>query len=415
MNDPVIERVAREDPATREQIRSRDELAATRARVLAAIDRDHVIDSRSACHRNGIRAGAAAVALIAIVVVVAFVALGHRTHPPRSAPTAHSGHGASASQAKPVGLYAAGAVTVGSSPQALLAHGRFLWVATPSKLVRLNLHNGQTIARTPLPTVGVNAGLAFGAGSVWLAPTGTQLLLRIDSTDNHLVSKIPLGDTDSIGGGVAFADGRVWVSRDSSRPRGDVVAVDPSTSQHVGAPITVGSGPDAIVSGFGSLWVENTSVIVGNHVPPQTYPAMSRIDPRTHHVITEPFAGTPATGFGSLWVQTNAGDDGAAILRVNPATGRRLARIAIPRVVGVAFGGGRVWAISNPKSRSSRTFHPIKGTAALRQINPQTNRMIGKPIHLNMLQPVAIAVSRGQLWIADYHGDKVIHFQLIKP
>ena len=120
--------------------------------------------------------------------------------------------------AKPVGLYDAGVVSVDGSPQALLANGDSLWVATPSSVVRLNLRNGSTIARTPIPTNGVNAGLASGAGSIWLAPTGTSRLLRIDPSSNRLVADIPLGVTDnqrvgSLGGGVAFAADRIWVNK----------------------------------------------------------------------------------------------------------------------------------------------------------------------------------------------------------
>ncbi|HZU61973.1 MAG TPA: hypothetical protein VE983_13475, partial [Solirubrobacteraceae bacterium] len=104
----------------------------------------------------------------------------------------------------------------------------------------------------------------------------------------------------------------------------------------------------------------------------------------------------------------------AAILRVDPATGQTLARIDVPRIVGTSSGGGRVWAISYPRSRSASTFQPIKGTAALWQIDPQTNRVIGRPILLPLTQPVSIAVSGGQLWIADYQSGKVMHFQLIE-
>ncbi|HEY2201892.1 MAG TPA: hypothetical protein VGH56_08385 [Solirubrobacteraceae bacterium] len=330
----------------------------------------------------------------------------------------NTGQRATPRPAKPVGLYAAGVVGVGGAPQALLAHGASLWIATPSSVVRLNLRSGSTIARTPFPTNGVNAGLAFGAGSIWLAPTGTSQLLRIDAASNRLIANIRLGSNHNgrvnlLGGGVAFAAGRVWVSRDSNRPRGDVVAVNPLTDHPAGAPIMVGSGPDTIVSGFGSLWVDNTSVVAGSNAPAATYPAISRIDQQTRRVTTEPFAGVPAVGFGSAWVQTDAGDDDGAMIRVDPTTGQTLARIAVPRVVGVAFGGGRLWAIAYPKSRSTSTFEPIRGTAALWQIDPKTNRVITKPVHLQMLEPISIVVSRGQLWIADYQSGKLIHFRLI--
>ena len=320
---------------------------------------------------------------------------------------------------KPVGLYAAGVVDVGSSPQALLSNGGSLWIATPSSVVRLNLHNGSTIARIPISTNGVNAGLAFGAGSIWLAPTGASELLRIDPSSNRVVASIHLCVTDngrvsSLGGGAAFAAGRVWVSCVTNGPRGDVISVNPTTNQAAGIPITVGSGPDTVLSAFGSLWVDNTSVVIGNNAPSQVYPAVSRIDPRTRHVTTEPLSGTPATAFGSLWVQTTAASDDAAIVRVDPATGQTLARIDVPRVIGISSGGGRVWAISYPRSRAAGTFQPIKSTAALWQIDPRNNRVISKPIHLPLTQPVSIVVSDRQLWIADYQSGKVIHFQLIK-
>ena len=327
---------------------------------------------------------------------------------------------AAIASAKPVGLRAVGVVDVGGGPQALLTTADSLWIATPSSVVRLNLRKGSKIARTPIPTNGVDAGLAFGAGSIWLAPTGSSQLLRIDPSNNRVIANIHLGGNHngrlaSLGGGVAFLDGRIWVSRDSNGPRGDVVPVNPTTNQAAAAPITVGSGPDTLVSAFRSIWVDNTSVVIGKNAPSQTYPALSRIDPRTRRAIAEPFSGTPAAGFGSLWVlQTSAGSDDAAIIRVNPATGKTVALIDVPRVVGVSSGDGRVWAISYPRSRSASTFQPIKGTAALWQINPLTNRVIGKPIHLPLIQPVSIAVSEGQLWIADYQSGKVIHFQLTK-
>jgi hypothetical protein len=167
-----------------------------------------------------------------------------------------------------------------------------------------------------------------------------------------------------------------------------------------------------VVSAFGSLWVDNTSVVIGKNAPPQTYPAASRIDPRTRGVTTEWFSGPPATAFGSLWVETDAESDDAAIIRVNPANGKTLAEIDVPRVVGISSGGGRLWAISYPRSRSARLFEPIRDTAALWQINPRTNHIVGRPVRLPLTEPDSIAVSDRQLWIADYHSGKVIHFQL---
>lgn len=353
-----------------------------------------------------------ALVLAALVCLAVGTAVA-RTDGGRSSPAAIA-------SAKPIGLYAAGMVDVGDSPEALLANAGSLWVAMPNSVVRMNLHDGSTIARIPIPTNGVDAGLAAGAGSIWLAPTGGSELLRIDPSSSRIVARIHLGVASAgrispLGGGVAFAAGRIWVSRDSDGPRGDVVSVDPTTDRAVATPIKVGSGPGAVAAGNGSIWVDNTSVVAGNTTPSRVYPAVSRIDPQTRRASTEPFSGTPVAAFGSLWVQANAASDRAAILRVDPATGRTLARIDVPRVVGVSAGGGRVWAISYPRSRSARSFQPVKDTAVLWQIDPRTSRVVGTPIDLPLTQPDSIVVSRGELWIADYQGGKVIHFQLIEP
>lgn len=319
---------------------------------------------------------------------------------------------------EPVALHAEGVVGVGAGPQTLLSSAGSLWVATPRSVVRLNLHNGSRIARLPIPTNGVDAGLAFGAGSIWLAPTGTSELLRIDPSNNRIVSRIPLGRTGyghlrSLGGGVAFAADRIWVSRDSNQPRGDVITVNPRTNRATGTPLTVGSGPGPLASAFGSIWVDNTSITIGTSAPAQTYPAMTRINSRSRQVSTEPFSGAPSSAFGSLWVQTDPGSDDATILRVDPANGNFLAQINVPRAVAITASGGRVWAISYPRSRSASIFEPIKDTAALWQINPHTNRIIGKPIRLPLTQPDSIVVSKRQLWIADYDTGKLTHFALI--
>lgn len=419
MNDPVIERVAREDPARFEPLTMasyEEQAEAMRARLLSAIDQgppDRAPRRRFAA--VGLLPGVA----VSVVVVVAVLLVAFAHHAGVSKPSGSGTRGRpSGVRAEPVRLYAAGVVDVGGSPQALLAHGDSLWVATPSSVVRLNLRDGSTLGRISIPTNGVNAGLAFGAGSMWLAATGNTQLLRIDPQTDKLIAKIPVGGRQGrreflLGGGVAFAAGSVWATRTSNGPRGDVVAVNPSADRIAGTPVPVGSGPEAIVSGFGSLWIENTSVVLGSTPPDQTFPSMSRISLPGRAASSEPFSGTPAVGFGSVWIQTgNALSENAALVRYDPATERVLARIQVPRVVAAAFGDGRVWAISYPRSGSANTFTPVKGTAVLWQIDPRTNRIIGAPIHLQLTQPDAIAVSAGQLWIADYQSGTTLHFQL---
>ena len=114
-----------------------------------------------------------------MAVVVAFATVGH--HSGTSKPTRPAGGDRSLGiPAQPVELYDAGMVDVGGPPQALLVDGDSLWVATPRSIVGLNLRDGSTTERVSIPTNGVNARLAAGAGSIWLAATGQSQLLRID-------------------------------------------------------------------------------------------------------------------------------------------------------------------------------------------------------------------------------------------
>jgi outer membrane protein assembly factor BamB len=121
--------------------------------------------------------------------------------------------------------------------------------------------------------------------------------------------------------------------------------------------------------------------------------------------MTEPFAGAPSAGFGSVWVR-----DDNTVTRFNPATGRAIARLQVPGVVAVAFGDGRVWAVS----QSANTSHSNGSTATLIQIDPRSNRVVGTPSDLQTSLPVAIAVSGHDLWIADYRG-ALLHFKLTHP
>jgi DNA-binding beta-propeller fold protein YncE len=275
--------------------------------------------------------------------------------------------------------------------------------------------NGAVEAKIQLPIEGLADGVAFGAGSAWVASGGGNTgsapsLVRIDPANGRILAAIDATESGGrrlrvLNGGISFAAGRVWLSRSTTASRGDVVSVDPATNRLDGRPVTVGSGPTTLLAAFGFLWVDNTGLTIGIKPAPSLPASVSRIDPRTRQSTTEPFAGAPSAGFGSVWVR-----DDNTVTRFNPATGRAIARIQVPGVVAVAFGEGRVWAVSQSASAS----HSNGSTAKLIQIDPRSNRVVGTPSHLETSLPVAIAVSGHDLWIADYHGG-LLHFKLTHP
>jgi hypothetical protein len=336
-----------------------------------------------------------AVLAVAVVAVVAIVVVSHRT-----ASTPVQGR----VNASRVGVASAGSVSVGPSPAALVSYDGSLWVAGDGYVARLDPRTGQVQGRIAVSgkVIGT-AQMAAGADSVWVSYTGSSRLLRIDAATNKLVAQIHLRGRPA-GGGVAFIDGRVWVSQDAQGPRGDVVAINPHTDRIDGSPVPVGAGPAKLASGLGSLWVQNTSSPHG---------AISQIDPRTRTVRSLRFAGGPSVGFGSVWVTPEwfSGDSGPPIRRYAPATRTVITSIRVPRATAIAFGERRVWVITYPRSRSSRTFQPLPRTATLVQINPNANRVAAKPIRLRATQPLAIAVVRNNLWIATYAGP-LLHYKL---
>jgi hypothetical protein len=401
MNDPVIERIAREDPAVGSRSDTPNELL---ARLLHDIDGADPPRARVRARRRLGRAAApAAAAVVAVAVAVPAIGLlGHRSGLSSSA----------AHPAPPVGVVFFGSVRVAPGTETVVAHGGSLWVAGAHSLERLNPVNGAVEATIRLPVEGLAAGIAFGAGSGWVASGGGNTgsapsLARIDPANGRILAMINVaegrpGRLRVLSGGIAFAAGRVWLSRDSTGSHGDVVSVDPATNRVDGRPVTVGTGPDTILAAFGSLWVDNTGLTVGITHAPALPASVARIDPLTRRVTAEPFSGAPSAGFGSLWAR-----DHDTITRYDPSTGRTIARIQVPGVSAVAFGDGRVWAVSQLANPSD----PNASTATLTQIDPRSNRIVGVPSHLQTPQPIAIAVSGHDLWIADYQRG-LLHFKL---
>jgi streptogramin lyase len=345
----------------------------------------------------------ASLLVVAAVVVAAIVLVGH--HRASLGPTVtHGGHRSIGSRPTQLGIrvHPDGAILRRSGPTALLVGDGSLWLAGARFIARIDPRSGAVLARIPIPSSGVGDGqLAAGAGSIWAAYTGTPNVLRVDPTTNRVTAEIAHGRLPD-GGGVAFADGRVWISRDTTRASSYVSAIDPRTNRLTGDSITVGTGPGSLAAGFGSLWVDNTS---------DPHSTLSRVDPRTSQMSYLSFGGTPFIGFGSVWVTPF---QSGPIHRYDPATRSVSAAIAVPRSSAVAFGHGRAWIGSAPKSSSTRVFKPIPGTARLSEIDPRTNKIIGQPLRLpSNLDPNLLAVAGDNLWIGDYRNG-LTHFQILR-
>jgi streptogramin lyase len=266
-----------------------------------------------------------------------------------------------------------------------------VWVSGFGSVSRLDPRTNEVVATIETPGTEDFSRVALGEGAVWVTADGGKVY-RIDPATNRVVATVPVGGSII---GVTVGDGFVWVTK-PTEGTGKLVRIDPATNAVVGEPIEVGPGPGPVTSGFGSLWVTNTSP-----------PSVVRVDPASSEVRTVSFTGQVAVGYDSLWA---ASDD--QVVRGDPETGRSIGTLEIPRAVAVAAGEERVWALAYPESSSPTLFYPIKGTAALYEIDPAANQIVGQPVRMADLQPIALAAGEGAVWVADYDSGMVTRFGL---
>ena len=268
-----------------------------------------------------------------------------------------------------------------------------IWVSGFGRMTRLDPSTNRVVATVKTPGTEDYSHVAVGLGAVWVTSDGGTLY-RIDPNSNRVVATILVGGPIV---GVATGAGYVWVTR-PAEGIGELIRVDPTTNRVTGAPIDAGPGPIAALYAFGALWITNSSPS-----------SVVRVDPSTGTVSTMGFTGRLAAGYGSLWASS---DD--SVVRVDPKTGRPTATLRVPRAQAVAVGEGRVWVLASAKSSSATLFYPVKNTAALWEIDPMNNRIVGKPLRLAALQPLALAVGGGALWVADYNSGTITRFDLVR-
>jgi hypothetical protein len=291
------------------------------------------------------------------------------------------------SEARPV---LAGEFHVPSGAEDLAVSDGALWVSGYGAVSRLDPVTGRVVARISTPGLAVSSRIAIGERSIWVASGPT--VYRIDPSTDRVVAAIHVGGTVV---GIAVGPGRVWVTR-PRQGAGQVIRIDPRTNRVAGHPIEVGRGPSQISYGEGAVWVENTAP-----------PSVMRIDPATGNVSAVPAVGVTAIGYDSLWAASEG-----SLRRFDPGTGRILASLRIPRAQQIAIGAGEVWILASPRSSSPTVFDPIKHTAALWEVDPRNNQIIGKAISLDAVQPIALAVTSANVWVADYRTETVARLHL---
>ena len=133
------------------------------------------------------------------------------------------------------------------SPSAVAVEAERVWVALDDGRLVLVDRRKHTVERV-LELGRSAAGVAVGAGAVWVADDEDGTVIRALSRPFQFVVRIPVGRDP---GGLAFGAGSVWVA---NRRDGTVSRIDPRTNR-VTATISLGRRPEEVVVAAGLVWV----------------------------------------------------------------------------------------------------------------------------------------------------------------
>jgi YVTN family beta-propeller protein len=233
------------------------------------------------------------------------------------------------------------------------------------------------------------AGVGVNATDLWVADAGSDRLNRytlaqplasppnLADPTNRLVKAIPVGSGPQ---GVVFGAGSVWVSNFGS----DTLSRINTATNAVTATRPVGDGPQGLAFGASSVWVANSledtvsRLNSGNNQVTHTIAVGD--DPRSIA-----FDGT------NVWVTNFAGNSVSKISSVTNTVTATVPVGAGPQ--GVAFGAGSIWVANSKNDYVSR-------------INPANNQVIAiiSPVGDS---PQGVSFDGTSVWVANFGSNNL--------
>lgn len=248
----------------------------------------------------------------------------------------------------------------------------------PARVMQLDITSGR-LANSSTHMSAQATSLVVGDGSIWTASYVDRVLTRLNPTTAEVVGSKGLPAPPV---GLVFAAGQVWVA--TAFGDSPLVPFDPKTNQF-GQPVSLGTdvAPQAIASGWGSIWMtdKNNNVVF-------------RVDPTTNLVISRIPVGNGPEGIAAdssgVWV-TNAVD--GTVSRIDPSSSQVVATVGVRGTpTAIAAGPDAIWVVSESANLVVR-------------IDPGTNQHLEIPLDAN---PSSLAISRGVVWVADGATGRIV-------
>jgi virginiamycin B lyase len=254
-----------------------------------------------------------------------------------------------------------------------------VWVAStgPFAVNRIDPKTNTRVASVVLPGEAC-AGLAVGAGSLWVPLcTAKPSLARIDLKNNAVTSIYPVGPPAEEGG-IAYGAGSIWLIVDKL---GSLARISPDGGGVLDTfHLPAGSYNPAFLGG--TVWVTHAE---GGEVT-----GIDAVSGKTiATVVTGPNPRFLTTGAGAVWT-LNQGD--GTLTRVD-SLNRQTATISLgtPGHGGdIAFGDGKIWT-SMPKVPVSL-------------IDAGLNRLLCQWVGPG---GDALNIGHGSVWLTDYHAGTI--------
>jgi YVTN family beta-propeller protein len=263
-------------------------------------------------------------------------------------------------------------LAAGTQPCAAAGGGGFVWVSEYASpyLLKIDPHTNKVVGKTKIGFG--SCGLGFGAGSLWVEDTNSNTVSRVSARSGKRTAAIAVGAQPY---DATFAYGAAWVT---SYGYGDLERIEPGRNRVV-RKIKL-PGATGVVAAFGSVWATGKDGVV-------------RVDPATNRIAAriaiEQGAGWTAASPDAVWV-TSAN----SLIRIDPSTNDVAATIPLdtPFLGDPAVVGGTVWV---PKVRAN----------ALAIVDPATNAVTSTV--KTGAGPFVVSEIGGDAWIPSWHGRDV--------
>jgi hypothetical protein len=264
-----------------------------------------------------------------------------------------------------------------AAPCAAAAGGKWIWVSEYGApyLLKIDPATNKVVSKAGIGTG--SCGLGYGAGSMWIEDTNTSTVSRVSVATGKRTKAIKVGFTPY---DTTFAYGSAWTT---AFTQGELERIDPAKNAVVNRwKLAKATGA---VGAFGSVWATGSDGVI-------------RVDPATHKIIAriaiDNGAGWTAASADAVWVTTLTG-----IARIDPQTNTVVANVPLagaPAVGDPDVVDGQVWV---PQIR--------KNSIAI--VDPSSNT-VARTIKAG-IGPFVVTTIRGEAWVPSWKGRDIWRFK----